>query len=114
MEYFHDDIFPETIITWSPLFSASEWSDLADSSNPELISLPERVSLQPEGMQKYSEVKDQLAAEKLEKSQSNRSIGQGSSAGSAASGVEGMDDATFMHNFQAMVAIGKEKQELVR
>lgn len=55
MEYFQDDIFPETLVTWQPLFTAEEW-----------ISGVERnlktVSLCPPGMKKASELAAQSSA----------------------------------------------------
>lgn len=117
MEYFHDDLFPPTTITWSPLLSASEWIDLSTVSSPSLLPTPEQISIKPDDMQNYSEVKDQIAQEKLEKSQSSRSIvaaGYNNGNGNGVNLFENIDESAFMHNFSNIVQIGKEKQELVR
>ena len=43
MEYFQDDIFPDTTVTWKPTLTAAEW--LMGTNR-----IPETVSLKPPGM----------------------------------------------------------------
>ena len=43
MEYFQDDIFPDTAVTWKPTLTAAEW--LMGTNR-----IPETVSLKPPGM----------------------------------------------------------------
>ena len=43
MEYFQDDLFPDTLVTWEPTLSADEWLSGRDAQQ-------QRVSLKPDGM----------------------------------------------------------------
>ena len=44
-EFFQDDLFPETRVTWQPTLTGEEWLDGVVKETP-------RISLQPTGMKK--------------------------------------------------------------
>lgn len=43
VEFFQDDLFPETRVTWKPVVDSSDWFNGQDKSQP-------RVSLKPDDM----------------------------------------------------------------
>ncbi|XP_067943788.1 coronin-7-like isoform X2 [Watersipora subatra] len=47
-EFFQDDLFPDTPVTWEPTCNASQWFSGIDT-------LPSKMNLQPEGMPKLSD-----------------------------------------------------------
>lgn len=51
-DLFQDDLFPPTRVTWSPTMSSSEWFSGKEK-------LPQKISLQPEGMELLSESQGQ-------------------------------------------------------
>ncbi|XP_072171377.1 coronin-7-like [Diadema setosum] len=48
-EYFQDDVFPDTTVTWEPLLSASDWFSGKDAE-------PRKICLCPEGMKYLSSI----------------------------------------------------------
>ncbi|KAI2802177.1 Coronin-7 [Blomia tropicalis] len=118
LDYFHDDLFPPTVITWSPQFSAAEWHELANVPVDDIPPV-ERVSLKPDDMVNYSEVRDRLAAEKTEKIRMNQLEKLANEQREAiefaniqqASLSDPSGDPSFSYNLAEMIRMGKEKQE---
>ncbi|CAG9819814.1 unnamed protein product [Phaedon cochleariae] len=76
-ELFQDDLFPPTRVTWKPTMTSSEWFGGKEA-------LPQRISLQPEGMDALSEAQGQpnsTSERTINKSASTPFIGGASKVG---------------------------------